>query len=227
MYQNEITQNTHHFRHFSLRFLFSIILLSFLTLPIVSAKAASVKYVTASTLELRTKASSASKSAGRLKKGAKVTVYRVKGNWAKIKRHKKFYYVFSKYLSSKKKSASVSSSSDAGTCIVNYAKKFIGNPYRRGGTSLTKGTDCSGFTKAIYAQFGFSLPRTSYEQRHAGRKVSWGCKKPGDLICYNGHVAIYMGNHQIIHASNPRSGIKTTKYITFSKVVAVRRILPE
>ena len=125
-----------------------------------------------------------------------------------------------------KSAVSEVNTSEAGKCIVNYAKKFLGNPYRSGGTSLTKGTDCSGFTKAIYAHFGFSLPRTSSEQRRAGYKVSWGSKKPGDIICYNGHVAIYMGNNKIIHASNPRSGIKISKYIKFSKVLAVRRILP-
>ncbi|MBR1741225.1 MAG: C40 family peptidase, partial [Lachnospiraceae bacterium] len=143
-----------------------------------------------------------------------------------IKRKNKYYYVSTKYLSSKRKNSSSSSSTEVGKCIVNYAKKFIGNPYRSGGTSLTKGADCSGFTKAIYAHFGFSLPRTSAAQRHAGRQVSWSQKKPGDLICYSVHVAIYMGNNRIIHASTPKSGIKTSKYITFSKVLSVRRILP-
>ena len=206
--------------------LLSAVLIGTVSVSTAPAEAASVKYVTSKTLEIRTKASFSSKSIGHLNKGDKVKVYHIKGSWAKIKRNNKYYYVSKKYLSSKRMTSSASTSTEAGKCIVNYAKKFIGNPYRSGGTSLTKGADCSGFTKAVYAHFGFSLPRTSSAQRHAGRQVSWSQKEPGDLICYSGHVAIYMGNNRIIHASTPKSGIKTSKYITFSKVLSVRRILP-
>ena len=225
MYFNQTTEKKSLLNRITFGFLLFAALTGITFFPAFSAKAASVKYVTSRTLTLKTKASSGSKSAGHLKKGEKVTVYHIKGRWAKIKKNKKFYFVPKKYLSVKKPSSG-SGNNEAGKCIVKYAKKFIGNPYRSGGTSLTKGTDCSGFTKAIYAHFGFTLPRTSSEQRHAGYKVSWGCKKPGDIICYSGHVAIYMGNNKIIHASNPRSGIKTSKYIKYSKVLAVRRILP-
>ena len=99
-------------------------------------------------------------------------------------------------------SSSSSSSSGSGSSVVNYATQFVGNPYVWGGTSLTNGADCSGFVQSVYANFGVSLPRTSYEQQNAGTEVSYADAQPGDLICYGGHVAIYMGNGQIVHASN-------------------------
>ena len=188
-----------------------------------TADAASTKYVTSSTLKIRKEATASSKSIGQLKKGDKVTVYKTTKGWAKIKKNNKYYYVSAKYLSSEKKQAEKAVS--AGTCVVNYAKKFIGNPYVYGGTSLTHGTDCSGFTKSVYAQFGYSLPHSSSAQRHVGKKVSWSEKQPGDIICYSGHVAIYMGDNKIIHASNPRSGIKVSDYIQFRSVLSVRRII--
>ena len=97
--------------------------------------------------------------------------------------------------------------------IVEYAKKFLGNRYVWGGTSLTNGTDCSGFTMGVFRNFGYSLPRTSGAQANATRTISSSDAKPGDLFFYsNGsrvnHVAIYIGNGMIIHASNPKSGIK-------------------
>ena len=99
-------------------------------------------------------------------------------------------------------SSSASSSSGSGSSVVSYATQFVGNPYVWGGTSLTSGADCSGFVQSVYANFGVSLPRTSYEQQNAGYEVSYADAQPGDLICYGGHVAIYMGNGQIVHASN-------------------------
>ena len=94
-------------------------------------------------------------------------------------------------------SGSSSSGSGSGSSVVNYATQFVGNPYVWGGTSLTSGADCSGFVQSVYANFGVSLPRTSYEQQNAGTEVSYADAQPGDLICYGGHVAIYMGNGQI------------------------------
>lgn len=107
-----------------------------------------------------------------------------------------------------------------------YAKKFVGNPYRYGGTSLTKGADCSGFTQSVYKKFGISLPRTSSEQRSAGKKVS-GLKnaKAGDLICYYGHVAIYMGNNKIVHASSKKTGIKISNNASYRAIASIRRVL--
>ena len=120
-------------------------------------------------------------------------------------------------------STSSSSSSGSGSSIVDYATQFVGNPYVWGGTSLTSGADCSGFTQSVYAQFGYSLPRTSYEQQNWGTEVSYADAQPGDLICYGGHVAIYMGNGQIVHASNSRDGIKISNDATYRTILSVRR----
>lgn len=120
-------------------------------------------------------------------------------------------------------SSSSSSSSSSGSSIVDYATQFVGNPYVWGGTSLTSGADCSGFTQSVYAQFGYSLPRTSYEQQNWGTEVSYADAQPGDLICYGGHVAIYMGNGQIVHASNSRDGIKISNNAAYRTILSVRR----
>jgi len=93
-----------------------------------------------------------------------------------------------------------------------------------GGTSLTNGADCSGFVQAIFSHFGVSLPRTSGEQRGAGAGVSYEEAIPGDIICYSGHVGIYIGNGEIVNALNSRSGIVITS-ATYDSIVAVRRVL--
>ena len=117
------------------------------------------------------------------------------------------------------------SSSSTGSSVVNYATQFVGNPYVWGGTSLTNGADCSGFVQSVYANFGVSLPRTSYEQQNAGTEVSYADAQPGDLICYGGHVAIYMGNGQIVHASNSRDGIKISDNAAYRTITSVRRLV--
>lgn len=116
------------------------------------------------------------------------------------------------------------SGSDMGKRLAKYACQFIGNPYVAGGTSLTKGADCSGFTYAVYKDFGYSLPRTSYEQRSAGTGVSYSEAQPGDLICYEGHVAIYIGGGLIVHASTARTGIKVSN-ANYREMLSVRRIV--
>ena len=99
--------------------------------------------------------------------------------------------------------------SEKGDAVVEYAKNFVGNRYRYGGSSLTNGTDCSGFTRGVYKKFGNA--------------------QAGDLICYSGHVAIYMGNNKIVHASNsapyPRGGIKISNNARYRRIVTVRRIV--
>ena len=123
---------------------------------------------------------------------------------------------------SEEKAAKSSSKREA---VVNYALQFLGNPYVWGGTSLTNGADCSGFTMSVYAHFGYGLPHYDASQRSCGTAVdSLADALPGDLICYNGHVAIYMGGGRIVHASNPRTGI-TTGTATYRQIVAIRRII--
>ena len=112
----------------------------------------------------------------------------------------------------------------SGTEVVNYASKFVGNPYVYGGNSLTEGTDCSGFVNLVYAHFGISVPRDSYSHRSAGKTVSYENAKAGDIICYAGHVAIYMGNGKIVHASTPSTGIKYGT-ATYRTILSVRRVL--
>lgn len=117
-----------------------------------------------------------------------------------------------------------SSGGGKGQQIANYACQYIGNPYVAGGTSLTNGADCSGFVMAVYKAFGYSLPRSSYAQSGAGRGVSYSEAQPGDIIYYGGHVGIYIGNGQIVHASTERSGIKITS-ATYRNIITVRRIV--
>ena len=117
-----------------------------------------------------------------------------------------------------------SQGSASGKEIASYACKFVGNPYVLGGTSLTNGADCSGFTMAVYQNFGYSIPRTSTAQRSAGRGVTYEEAQPGDIICYAGHVAIYIGGGQIVHASTPATGIKYGT-ATYRPILAVRRIV--
>ena len=114
------------------------------------------------------------------------------------------------------------SGSGTGAAIAKYALQFVGNPYVYGGTSLTNGADCSGFTQSVFRHFGITLPRTSLSQRYAGRAVSYSEAQAGDLICYDGHVAIYLGNGRIVHASTERVGI-TTGNATYRTILAVRR----
>ena len=117
-----------------------------------------------------------------------------------------------------------SSGSSKGQEIAKFACKYVGYPYVAGGTSLTNGADCSGFVLAVYKNFGYSLPRSSYAQSGAGRGVSYSEAQPGDIIYYGGHVGINIGNGQIVHASTERSGIKITS-ATYRNIITVRRIV--
>ncbi len=117
-----------------------------------------------------------------------------------------------------------SSGGGKGQQIADFACKYIGCPYRAGGTSLTDGADCSGFVMAVYQAFGYSLPRTSYAQSNVGREVSYSDAQPGDIIYYGGHVGIYIGGGQIVHASTERTGIKITA-ATYRSIITVRRVV--
>lgn len=130
---------------------------------------------------------------------------------------------------SKSSGSKVSASGGSGSAIAAYAQNFVGNPYRYGGTSLTSGTDCSGFTMSVYMQFGYSLPHSSAAQANCGRKVSLSEVQPGDLIFYKnggsiGHVAMYIGGGQVVHASNPTDGIKISS-MRYRTPVCARRII--
>lgn len=115
--------------------------------------------------------------------------------------------------------------SSTGQAVADYAVQFVGNKYVWGGESLTNGVDCSGFVMKVYEKFGISLPHSSYKLRSVGKKVSASDLQPGDIICYSGHVAIYIGNGKIVHASNKKDGIKITNNYKYKKVITIRRVL--
>lgn len=116
------------------------------------------------------------------------------------------------------------SGSEMGVAVAEYALQFVGNPYVYGGASLTEGADCSGFVMSVYANFGVSLPHSSAADRKQGYAVD-GLEnaQPGDLICYSGHVALYIGNGQIVHASTSKTGIIVSN-ADYKKILAIRRI---
>ncbi len=112
----------------------------------------------------------------------------------------------------------------SGQSVVDYAMQFIGNPYVWGGTDLVNGADCSGFVQSVYAYFGISLPRTSSEQRSAGVEVSYSEIQVGDIVCYEGHVGIYIGNDQIVNAIGSNYGIGISS-ATYSNIITIRRVI--
>lgn len=114
-------------------------------------------------------------------------------------------------------------SGSGGSAVANYACQFVGNPYVYGGTSLTNGADCSGFVMAVYAAFGVSLPHSSSAMRGCGYEVSQDAMQPGDIVCYSGHVGIYIGGGTLVHASTPESGIKYSN-VYYKTILSVRRI---
>ena len=153
----------------------------------------------------------------------------------KATERKKFHYARSRKeeeaILAKQREASTAETNGAdggrsgsGQAVVEYASRFIGNPYVWGGTSLTHGADCSGFVQSVYKHFGIQLPRTSSQMRSAGRAVSYSNARPGDVICYNGHVGIYKGNGQIVNAINRARGIGILS-ATYANIITVRRLL--
>lgn len=170
--------------------------------------------------------------------GEELEVVDIQDDWVKIMLDDEAAYVSADYVDiAKKLEKAVSLTelkygqgvSDIRVDLVNYAKQFLGNPYVWGGTSLTKGADCSGFVLSIMKKYGVSLPHHSGSQAQCGKKVSLSEAQPGDLVFYakNGkinHVAIYIGSGQVIHASNPRTGIKISN-VSYRTPYSVRRVL--
>lgn len=121
-------------------------------------------------------------------------------------------------------SYSVSGGSEMGAAVAQYGLQFVGNPYVYGGSSLTNGADCSGFVMSVYANFGVSLPHSSSADRSQGYAVDGLANaQPGDIVCYSGHVGIYIGDGQIVHASNSKTGIIVSN-ASYRNILAIRRI---
>lgn len=193
--------------------------------------------VTASTLYVREQPNTDCSIITMMPNGEEVEVIEVLDGWIKVNVDSDEGYVSSDYVEISTELAKAMTMtevrygqgvSDVRVSLVQYATQFVGNPYVWGGTSLTRGADCSGFVLSVYANYGVSLPHSSRAQANCGTKISASEAKPGDLFFYgNGsginHVAIYMGNGQVVHASSPRSGIKISSayYRTPVKVVRI------
>jgi len=185
----------------------------------------SIATVNVSGLNMRKSASTSSGVMKVLKRNTAVKVLEDLGEWLKITHNNSTGYIYAKYTEQEYKLAEAITMdeikygkevSDLREQVVAYAKQFVGNPYVYGGNSLTKGTDCSGFVKLIMAHFGITTPRTATTQYNAGKKISVAELLPGDLIVYGDkqieHIAIYIGDGQVVHASNVKTGIKYSKY---------------
>lgn len=171
--------------------------------------------------------------------GEELEVVEELDGWVKINLDDEAYYVCADYVKVEEKLGTAFTMSqllygqgvsDLRVDLCEFAKQFIGNPYVWGGTSLTKGADCSGFVMSVYKNFGYSLPHYSGSQANSGTKISMNEAQPGDLIFYGksgtiNHVAIYIGNGQVVHASSPSTGIKISSY-NYRSPMKVVRILP-
>lgn len=206
--------------------------------PNVSDPVAQVKVVTkmglvtADILNLRSTPSltTSTNIIAKLNANEKVTILKTEGDWYYISTSSKQEgYAFKDYVQISE-SATASGTTDIRTKMIDYAKQFLGNPYVYGGTSLTKGTDCSGFTMQIYKKFGYTLNRSSYTQRKNGTAISTAELKPGDLVFYGyakaiSHVAMYIGNGKIIHASTSSTGIIISNLYGSMPLIGCNRIL--
>lgn len=146
------------------------------------------------------------------------------GEWIQVTVDGQTGYVSSQFVDATEDNVVEDPSMSSGEAVVAYAVQFEGNPYVWGGTSLTRGCDCSGFVMKVYENFGVSLPHSSSSIRSCGRSVSRSEIQPGDVVCYSGHVGIYAGNGKIINALNSRVGIVYSD-IDVMHVVGIRRML--
>lgn len=197
-----------------------------------------VATVNTTTLRVRKKPSVDSSVVSLVGEGEDLTVEKIVDDWYKVEVDDEKGYISGDFVDISQKLPTASSikelnqssadaASSTGMSLVQYALQFVGNRYVWGGTSLTNGVDCSGFTMQVYAHYGVSLPHHAASQPGYGTRVSASEAKPGDLFFYsNGgginHVAIYIGNGQVVHASNPRTGIKISNAYYRTPVCVVR-----
>lgn len=178
--------------------------------------------VNASILNLRAEASLSSNIIGKLNYYETVTILDTEGEWHKVQTSdNQIGYTFSTYITQYDPSA-ISDTSQVRNDVIEYAMQFLGNPYVYGGTSLTNGVDCSSYTQQILGKFGYRINRTSSTQYNNGRRISANELLPGDLVFYGysgiiSHVAIYIGDGKIIHASDPTRGILISGLYTQGK----------
>lgn len=190
---------------------------------------------TADTLRVREEPNTECEIIALMPNGEEVEVMEDLGDWLKVTVDSEVGYVSSEYVSVANQLPKAMTMteikygqgvSDVKVDLVSYACQFVGNPYVWGGTSLTHGADCSGFTLSIFAKYGIYLPHSSAAQANYGRRVNPGEAQPGDLFFYGGgrisHVAIYIGNGQIVHASTARTGIKISNAFYRSPICVVR-----
>lgn len=192
--------------------------------------------VTTDSLKVRAEANTESEVITLVPNGEELEVVSVEGDWVKVYLDDEEVFVSAEYVKvSSELSTAITMTellygqgvSDIRVDVCQYAKEFLGNPYVWGGTSLTNGTDCSGFVLGVFKKYGVKLPRTSREQANCGTVIKVADAKPGDLIFYgNGktinHVAIYIGGGQVIHASSPKTGIRISNVSYRSPIKAVR-----
>lgn len=192
-------------------------------------------YVNVESVNLRKDKSTSSEKIDSLSKNTEVTILGEEDGWYKVKVKNQTGYISKKYISDKKVEEVTSRASDSarqiqeskqteqtettpaatvaptgsqGADVVAFAKQYLGYKYVAGGSSPSTGFDCSGFTSYVYKNFGISLNRTSSGQRSNGVAVDKANLQPGDILCFSGHVGLYMGDNQFIHASNPKGGVK-------------------
>ena len=178
---------------------------------------------------VRSEPAQESESVGKLYSDYAAKIVSSDGEWTEIQQGETTGYVYTECIKIGKNLQDAEEGEEwcselAGIQVVEYASKFIGNPYRWGGTSLTHGADCSGFVQTIYAHFGVQLPRTSGAMRNVGQAVSYEDAVAGDIFCYDGHVGIYMGDGEIVNAINSRRGIGILS-ATYDDIITIRRVL--
>lgn len=184
--------------------------------------------VTVSQLNMRKSYTTSSKSMGKAKKNK---IYQLKaktkdGKWGQMEENGYWIYLpgYTEAMASEDKSINVTDSDKLRQELVDYALQFVGNPYVYGGESLTEGTDCSGFTMKVYEKFGIDIPRRSTDQHKIGTEVPYSEAKPGDIVCYSGHVALYIGDGKVVHASTSKTGIIISK-ATYRTILSVRCVI--